>query len=83
VLPRFLLQAVLGQMDRLLEPAAAKSVLVTSLNERMTRLTNVSPADRAASLAEAERIVRERIVLLFKVEPITKYHGAAERRPRL
>ncbi|MEP7308807.1 MAG: DUF885 domain-containing protein [Acidobacteriota bacterium] len=66
LLPRFLLQAVLGQLDRLLEPAPATNVLVTSLGERAARLQNVSAADRAASMAEAERIVREVVVPAFR-----------------
>jgi uncharacterized protein (DUF885 family) len=66
VLPRFLLQAVLGQLDRLLEPAPASNVLVTSLGERAARLPNLSAADRAASLAEAETIVREAVVPAFR-----------------
>ena len=65
VLPRFLLQAVLGQLDRLLEPAPATNVLVTSLGERAARLKNVSATDRAASMAEAEKIVREAVVPAF------------------
>src|SRR6202035_4352580 len=65
VLPRFLLQAVLGQLDRLLEPEPATNVLVTSLDERVARLKNVSATDRAASRAEAEKIVREAVVPAF------------------
>jgi uncharacterized protein (DUF885 family) len=65
VLPRFLIQAVLGQLDRLLEPAPASNVLVTSLDERVARLKNVSTADRAVSVAEAEIVVREAVVPAF------------------
>jgi uncharacterized protein (DUF885 family) len=65
VLPRFLLQAALGQLDRLLEPTPAKNVLATSLDERVARLKNVTATDRAASMAEAEKIVREAVVPAF------------------
>jgi uncharacterized protein (DUF885 family) len=65
VLPRFLLQAALGQLDRLLEPRPAQNVLVTSLGERAARLPNVSASDRAGSVSAAETIVREQVVPAF------------------
>lgn len=57
ILPRFLLDAAIGQLDRLLEPAPEKNVLVTSLDERAARLKNVSAAERAAAVTEATKIV--------------------------
>jgi uncharacterized protein (DUF885 family) len=65
VLPRFLLQAALGQLDRLLAPAPGANVLVTSLGERAVRLQTLSATDRETAMAEAEKIVRESVVPAF------------------
>ncbi len=65
ILPRFLLASAIGQLDRLLEPAPEKNVLVTSLEERTAKLKNVSADERAGALAEATKIVGRDIVPAF------------------
>jgi uncharacterized protein (DUF885 family) len=65
VLPRFLLQAVIGQLDNLLGSAPAKNVLVTSLDERAAKVQAISAQERATSVAAAEQIVREQVVPAF------------------
>src|SRR5471032_449222 len=65
ILPRFLLDAVIGQLDRLLEPSPEKNVLVTSLDERAAKLKNVSADERAAAVTEATKIVSKEIIPAF------------------
>ena len=62
LLPRFILTAVLGQLDRFLEPEPGKNVLVTSLAERMAKVKELSPADCAAFVTEAEQVVRQGVL---------------------
>jgi len=59
LLPRFILVAVQGQLDRFLAPEPAKNVFVTSLDERAAKLADLSTAERAAFVASAEKIVRD------------------------
>jgi uncharacterized protein (DUF885 family) len=62
LLPRFILTAVLGQLDRFLEPEPVKNVLVVSLAERAAMVKELSAADRAAFVTEAEKVVRQSVV---------------------
>jgi uncharacterized protein (DUF885 family) len=62
LLPRFILTAVLGQLDRFLEPEPGKNVLVASLAERAAIVKELSSADRAAFVAEAEQVVRKSVL---------------------
>ena len=61
LLPRFLLAAAIGQVDRLLEPRPEKNVLVTSLDERAATLKNESADARAGAVAEATKIVKQEV----------------------
>lgn len=61
-LPRFILTAVVGQLDRFLAGDAAKNVLVNSLEERAAELKDLPEAARTKLAAEATKTVREQIV---------------------
>ena len=65
ILPRFLLDAAIGQLDRLLEPKPEQNVLVTSLDERAAKLKNVSADERAAAVAEVAKIVSKDVIPAF------------------
>jgi uncharacterized protein (DUF885 family) len=62
VMPKFILTAVLAQLDRFLAPEPAKNVLVTSLDERAAKVMDLSAADRAAFVGEAEQVVRDAVL---------------------
>ena len=64
--PKFILQATLDGLDRFLAPAPAKNVLVSSLDERASALTDLPAAMRTAALADAEKIVRTAILPAFQ-----------------
>jgi uncharacterized protein (DUF885 family) len=62
LLPRFILTAVLGQLDRFLEPEPGRNVLVASLAERAATVKELSAADRTAFVTEAEQVVRKSVL---------------------
>jgi uncharacterized protein (DUF885 family) len=62
LMPRFILTAVLAQLDRFMEPEPAKNVLVASLAERGATVKELSAADRAAFVTEAEQVVRKSVL---------------------
>ena len=57
--PRFILNATIDQMRRFVATPPAQNPFVTSLDERAATIKELAPADRAAAVAQAERIVRE------------------------
>jgi uncharacterized protein (DUF885 family) len=62
LMPRFILSAVLGQLNRFIEPGPGKNVLVGSLAERAATVKDLSAVDRAALVAEAEQVVRTSVM---------------------
>lgn len=58
--PRFILTATIGQIERLVQPAPAKSVLVELYVERMAK-AGIAEAERARVRAFAEELVRTQI----------------------
>lgn len=64
--PRFILNLVVGQLDRFLAPEPAQNILVTSLAERAAALKELSAADRTAFTANATRMVREQIIPAYR-----------------
>ena len=59
--PRFILNLTIDQMRRFVSTPPAQNPFVTSLDERAAAIKELAPADRAAAVAQAERIVRESI----------------------
>ena len=59
--PRFILNLTIDQMRRFVSTPAAQNPFVTSLGERAATIKELAPAERAAAVAHAERITRERI----------------------
>jgi uncharacterized protein (DUF885 family) len=83
LMPDFITRSVLGQFDRFLGDTPAKNVLVASLAERMAELKDVTPEERAAFVAAAEKTVTAAIIpaytraraLLQEQLPLTKDHA--------
>ena len=59
--PRYILRLTIDQMRRFVSTPPAQNPFVTSLDERAAAIKDLSPADRAAAVAQAERIVRESV----------------------
>src|SRR5688500_1065640 len=59
--PRFILNRTIDQMRRFIETPPAQNPFVSSLDERAAGIKELTPAVRAAAVAQAERIVRESI----------------------
>src|SRR5688572_887985 len=59
--PRFILRLTIDQMRRFVSTPPAQNPFVTSLDERAATIKELAPADRAAAVAQAERIVRESV----------------------
>jgi uncharacterized protein (DUF885 family) len=59
--PRFILHLTIDQMRRFVSTPPAQNPFVTSLDERAAAIKELAPADRAAAVAQAERIVRESV----------------------
>ena len=59
--PRFIVERARGQVAAFLEPAPENNVLVTALARRTESLADLSPEARAKAIAEATRIVAERV----------------------
>jgi uncharacterized protein (DUF885 family) len=59
--PRFILERAQYQVDLFLKPEADKNVLVTTLGDRLAKLQDVPEAARAKALADAARIVEQKI----------------------
>jgi uncharacterized protein (DUF885 family) len=63
--PKFILQATIDGLDRLLAPPPAENVLVASLAERAAKITAMTDAQRAAAQESAAKLVRESIIPAF------------------
>jgi uncharacterized protein (DUF885 family) len=59
--PRFILRLTIDQMRRFVATPPAQNPFVTSLDERAGAVKELTSADRATFVAEAERIVRESV----------------------
>lgn len=59
--PRFILERAQFQVDKFLEPAADKNVLVTTFAQRSEKLSDLTPDARAKAIADATRIVETKI----------------------
>lgn len=59
--PRFILERAQYQVDLFLKPEASQNVLVTTLDQRLAKLADVPEAARAKAVADAARIVEEKI----------------------
>jgi len=59
--PRFILERAQYQVDLFLKPEANQNVLVTTLDQRLAKLADVPEAARAKAVADAARIVDEKI----------------------
>nr|WP_316642746.1 DUF885 domain-containing protein [uncultured Roseateles sp.] len=66
LMPRFITEASLGQLQRFLGDAAAKNVLVTSLDERAAQLAGIPAEARAAAVAQAEKITADAIIPAYR-----------------
>lgn len=59
--PRFILERAQYQVDLFLKPAADQNVLVTTLDQRLAKLSDVPEPVRAKAVSSAARIVEEKI----------------------
>lgn len=59
--PRFILERAQHQVDLFLQPAPAANVLVSSLDARAAKLSDLAPEARARAVAQATRIVEAKI----------------------
>ncbi|HEY4082552.1 MAG TPA: DUF885 domain-containing protein [Burkholderiaceae bacterium] len=66
LMPRFITEKVIAQFDRFLADAPNKNLLVTSFSERLARLNDVSPEQREAARAQAEKIVAESVIPAYR-----------------
>lgn len=64
--PTFILKATVDGIDRFLEPVPAENVFVTALDERAGKIAAIPAAARAASVATAEKIVRDEVIPAFQ-----------------
>lgn len=64
--PRFILTATIQQFDRFLDAAPHQNILVTSLNERATKVKDLSAGERAKFLDVAEHTVSWSIIPAFR-----------------
>ncbi len=59
--PRFILNLTITQMRRFVETPVAQNPLVTSLGEGVSGIKELAPAERAAFVSKAERIVSDAV----------------------
>ena len=62
LMPRFITEKVIAQFESFLAPAAAKNVLVTSLAERLAKVSDLTAEQREAARAKAEKIVSDAVL---------------------
>ena len=65
LMPTFITQASIGQLDRFLDGAPENNVFVATLTQRMSALKDVSPEDQARFAAEATATVKQSIIPAF------------------
>ncbi|MBV1775403.1 DUF885 domain-containing protein [Burkholderiaceae bacterium DAT-1] len=66
LMPRFITTAAIGQFDRFLEGEEAANILVTSLKQRMSLLTDIPQTEQTSTLIAAERGVANEILPAFR-----------------
>jgi uncharacterized protein (DUF885 family) len=66
LMPDFITKSALGQFTVFLADAPAKNVFVVSLDERATKLRDVSSSERAAFVAAAKKTVGDQIIPAFQ-----------------
>jgi uncharacterized protein (DUF885 family) len=64
--PAFILRATIAQLGPFLDATPAQNVLVTSLEERASRIEGMSFQDRRAFVTSSEEIVRGKILPAFR-----------------
>ncbi|WP_374361545.1 DUF885 family protein [Pseudoduganella danionis] len=62
LMPTFLTQSAIGQLDRFLEGGAEANVLVVSLKQRMANVKELTPEAQQQAAASAEAIVRQSVM---------------------
>lgn len=66
LMPDFITRSVLGQLDRFLAKAPRENVLVTSLNDRLSKVPSVASEERAALVAEATALTEASVIPAFE-----------------
>jgi uncharacterized protein (DUF885 family) len=66
LMPTFITQASIGQLDRFLDGAPESNVFVASLVQRMANVKEVSAEDQAKFTADATAIVKQSIIPVFQ-----------------
>ena len=66
LMPKFITVSTLGQFEQFLGNTPAKNILVTSLDDRASKLKDVTAGERAAFVAAAEKIVAESVIPAFR-----------------
>lgn len=66
LMPDFITRSALGQFERFLAGEPGKNVLVASLDERASRINDLSAEDRVKFVTAAERIVTESVIPAFR-----------------
>ena len=66
LMPTFITQASIGQLDRFLDGAPENNVFIATLVQRMNSLKDVSADDQAKFAAEASAIVRQSVIPAFE-----------------
>jgi uncharacterized protein (DUF885 family) len=66
LMPDFITKSALGQFERFLADSPSKNRFVASLDERATKLTDVTAEERAQYVVAAEKITTEQIIPAFK-----------------
>jgi uncharacterized protein (DUF885 family) len=66
LMPTFITNSAIGQLDRFLDGGADKNVFVVTFAQRMAKLTDVTPAQQAKYVAEATSTVKGAILPAFE-----------------
>lgn len=66
LMPTFITQASIGQLDRFLDGAPENNVFVASLVQRMANVKDVSAEDQAKFAADAAAIVKQSVIPVFQ-----------------
>jgi uncharacterized protein (DUF885 family) len=62
LMPRFITAKTISQFEQFLAPAAARNVLVTTMDERMAQIPGLSAEHREAVRTKAEKIVADAVL---------------------
>lgn len=66
LMPTFITNSAIGQLDRFLDGGADRNVFVTTLAQRMEKARDVTPAQREKFAAEAQAIVARSVLPAFE-----------------